>query len=83
MKDCNFFFLTLLVSIIVILIIGIFTCFINNIKISSRKLFSGIPGRTYNSIIAKKFDYDAIILGSSFSQGFKCSEFDKILIQTQ
>ena len=78
MKERNFFILTLAMSIIVVLTLGIFTYCINNIKFSSPKLFSGISARKYNSIIAKNFDYDAVILGSSMSQGFKCSEFDKV-----
>ena len=37
-----------------------------------------IPARTYNAVIAKTMKYNAVILGSSLSQNFRCSELDKI-----
>ena len=38
-----------------------------------------MPEREYNAIIAKTQDYNAVILGSSMSECFKCSELDKVM----
>ncbi len=40
-------------------------------------LLGEIDSRKYNAVIAKNQDYNAIIIGSSMSENFKCSEIDR------
>ena len=76
MSERKIFILTFSSCIAVILLLAFFTYTANKFKFNSDRPMDGIPGRLYSSIAIKKFNFNAIIAGSSMSQCFKCSEFD-------
>ncbi|MBO7742036.1 MAG: hypothetical protein J6S21_05725 [Victivallales bacterium] len=76
MKQRKIFFISLTAIVVLILALAAFTYSVNSIKFTSDKIYSNQDAREYNSVLIRNFDYDSLILGSSMSQGFKCSEFD-------
>lgn len=76
MSEQKKFFLTLALSCCVSLLLAAFTFVVNYFKFNSNELFLISDARYYNSILIKKFDFDSVIIGSSLSQCFKCSDFD-------
>ena len=76
MSERKCFILTLAIIIAAILLAAAFSFCVSGVRENSDRLFSLTDGRTYNSLIIRKFPFDSVILGSSMSQGFKCSEFD-------
>jgi hypothetical protein len=76
MSERKRFAVTLGIIVLIILLISVFSFSVNNFRQSSDKLFSVSNAREYNSILIRNFSFDSMILGTSLSQGFKCSEFD-------
>lgn len=76
MNQRKLFFITLISAIVCILAVAAFSFAVSKFKYSTDKLLSGVDSREYNSIIAVRQDYDTVILGSSMSQGFRCSDMD-------
>ena len=76
MNERKIFILTFSLCIVVILLLAFFTYTVNQIKLNSDRPLAGIDGRQYSSIAIRKFNFNAIIAGSSMAQCFKCSEFD-------
>ena len=76
MNQRKLFLTTLILAIAIILCIGIFSFTVSKLKFNSDKLLSNVDAREYNSIIAAKQPFDAVILGTSMSQGFHCSDLD-------
>ena len=76
MSERRIFLFSLSAIILLILLLSLFSFAVSNIKFTSNKLYSNQSGRVYNSVLINNFDFDSIILGSSMSQGSKCSVFD-------
>ena len=76
MNERKIFILTFSLCIVVIFLLAFFTYTVNQVKLNSDPPVDGIPDRQYSGIAIRKFNFNAIIAGSSMSQCFKCSEFD-------
>ena len=76
MSERKIFFISLAAIILLVLVFASFSFWMSYAKISSKQLYSNQSAREYNSIVINNFDFDSLILGSSMSQGFKCSVFD-------
>lgn len=64
--------------ILAIFSVAVITYFFSVFQLRSRRLFSGLNPRQYSSIILRNFEFDSAIVGSSLSQGSKCSVFDSV-----
>lgn len=78
MNERKLFLLSLSTTIVLIFSIGVFSFLITNITFTSKKIYSNQSARRYNSVIINNQDFDSIIIGSSMSQGSKCSDFDLV-----
>lgn len=76
MRERKFFIITLTAIIAIIVLLSLFSFLCSSYRDCSKKLFSLSGSRVYNSTLIRRFPFDSIILGSSLSQGFKCTEFD-------
>ena len=76
MSERKFFVVTLTAIIVIIVLFSLFTYLVGCFRESSVKILSISDSRTYNSILIRNFSFDSVLLGTSLSQGFKCSEFD-------
>jgi hypothetical protein len=78
MKERKFFIITVIAIIAVTVFLSLFSFLSNSYRDRSKKILFKYENesRTYNSILIRSFSFDSIILGTSMSQGFKCSEFD-------
>ena len=80
MKERKFFIITVIAIIAVTVFLSLFSFLSNNYRDRPEKILSKYANenesRTYNSILIRRFSFDSIILGTSLSEGFKCSEFD-------
>lgn len=76
MSERKLFVVTLAAIIVIIVLLSSFTYLVVCFRESSRKILSVSSGRTYNSTLIRNFSFDSVLLGTSLSQGFKCSEFD-------
>ena len=78
MSERKIFLLTVCSVAAAVLLIGSVSYVVNGWVMKSDRLVSNMDARKYNSVIIKRFKFDSAIVGSSLSQGFKCSEFDKV-----
>ena len=77
MNERKFFGLTMAGIIVLVLLIASFTFGVSMYKEKDDRIFTTVTDREYNSILARRFPYNAAILGSSMCQGFRCSDFDR------
>ena len=77
MNERKKFFVTLALTVAFIVISAVPTWWILHRKANYPGLLSNMPEREYNAVIARNQEYDAIILGTSMSECFKCSELDR------
>ena len=79
MSEKKIFLLSMTLFLLLLAAIALPTYVILNHKTTFKGLLSSVPEREYNAIIAKTQDYNAVILGSSMSECFKCSELDEVM----
>ncbi|MBR2633039.1 MAG: hypothetical protein IKD29_06315 [Lentisphaeria bacterium] len=77
MSERKKFLLALALTVSFVILSAVPTYAVLHRKANYPGLLSNMPEREYNAVIAKTQEYDALILGTSMSECFKCSELDR------